>query len=356
MELHPEYDASGARPKRHTRPPVRYADYEVDHLGYIGQRYREELENTTQEGKVRMTSLTSPYDSYLRLQRRDAILQEMDLGYRAESQQYSQKDQLAPQRFPEREFREQLRDYSTPLPPALHPIHPHEDSRVELDDIRRERRLLQQTQRHMASDLVELRGLRAEMRQLVDAVCNIQSPTSLHTRTPELTVMPLQPPVESEPKADEEDDWPAPPPWPAPVTDELLPGDPPMLHPLIRRIDEAPRIKEEARQPPPPDMFVGQPQASHSAQGTHPPPWFKPVQLRPQPHSLPPAEPKYSTAYSGQRSELGCNPTPPQQHSGMAWTQPLPFRSPQGHNSNVPEPSYCGPRPTIRNFSSRDPS
>lgn len=46
---------------------------------------------------------------------------------------------------------------------------------------------------------------------------------------------------------------------------------------------------------------------------------------------------------------------PQQRHPGMAWTQPLPFSSPQGHNY-VSEPSYRGPRPTIRNFSSRDPS
>ncbi|XP_032377540.1 uncharacterized protein LOC116692983 [Etheostoma spectabile] len=247
MELHPEYAARGARPKRHIHPPVRFADYEVDHQGYLGQRYREELKSAHQEGNARMTPLTPPYDFPLRLQRRDAILQEMDLSYRADSPQHSQKNQLAPQRLSEREFREQLRDYSTPLPPALHPILSHEDSRVELDDIRHERHLLQQTQRHMASDIVELRALRADMKQLVDAVCNIQTQTSLHTRKPESAVMPPQPPVESEPKAEEGDDWPAPPPpWPEPVIAGLLLGDPPRLHPHIRRIDEVPRIKEEA--------------------------------------------------------------------------------------------------------------
>jgi len=267
MERHPEYDATGARPRRHIHLPVRYADYEIDYRGYIGQRYREESESSHQEGNARMTSLTSPPDSPLRRQRRDAILQEMDLGYRAESQQHSQKKQLAPQaqRFPEREFRKQLRDYSTPLPSALHPVHPQNDSRVELDDIRHERHLLQQTQRHMASDLVELRALRADMRQLVDSVRNMQSPTSLHTRKPELTVMSSQPLVESELNAEEEDDWPAPPPWPDPVIDELIPGDRPMLHSLIRRIDEVPRTKEEALPPPALDMFVGQSQVYHSA-------------------------------------------------------------------------------------------
>ncbi|XP_073722462.1 uncharacterized protein [Misgurnus anguillicaudatus] len=368
MELHPEYDACGARPKRHIRPPVRYADYEVDYRGYSGERYRHQLESTHQEGNARKTTLTSPYDSPLRPQRRDAILQEMDLSYRAESQQHSQENQLAPQRLPDREFREQPRDYSTPLPSSLHPIHTQEKNRVDLDDIRYERHLLQQTQRHMASDLVELRELRSDMKQLIDAVRNLQSPTSIHTRKPELTVMSPLTHVEKEPKAEEEDDWPAPPPWPDPEMDKLIPCDPPMAHSLISRIDEVPKIKKEALSAPAHDLSVGQPQVNHSGRGAlpparpwedtacHPSPWFKPVQLPQQSHGLPPAEPKYTTAYGGQRNELGYNLTPQQRPPGMAWTQAPPFSSPQGHNYSVPEPSYRGPRPTIRSFSSRDPS
>ena len=42
MELFPEYEVQDARPRRHIRPPVRYADYEVDHLGYTSRRWREE--------------------------------------------------------------------------------------------------------------------------------------------------------------------------------------------------------------------------------------------------------------------------------------------------------------------------
>nr|XP_055063032.1 uncharacterized protein LOC129446098 [Misgurnus anguillicaudatus] len=368
MELHPEYDVCGARPKRHIRPPVRYADYEVDYRGYSGERYRHQLESTHQEGNARMTTLTSPYDSPLRPQRRHAILQEMDLSYRAESQQHSQENQLAPQRLPDREFREQPRDYSTPLPSSLHPIHTQEKNRVDLDDIRHERHLLQQTQRHMASDLVELRELRSDMKQLIDAVRNLQSPTSIHTRKPELTVMSPLTHVEKEPKAEEEDDWPAPPPWPDPEMDKLIPRDPPMAHSLISRIDEVPKIKKEALSAPAHDLSVGQPQVNHSGRGAlpparpwedtacHPSPWFKPVQLPQQSHGLPPAEPKYTTAYGGQRNELGYNLTPQQRPPGMAWTQAPPFSSPQGHNYSVPEPSYRGPRPTIRSFSSRDPS
>lgn len=77
---------------------------------------------------------------------------------------------------------------------------PQEDMQTKLEDIRHERHLLQQTQRHMSADLVELRALR-DMRQLVDAVQNSQCSSPLHTNQPEL----VQPPP---PAGKEEDDWP----------------------------------------------------------------------------------------------------------------------------------------------------
>ncbi|CAK6984426.1 uncharacterized protein LOC120562328, partial [Scomber scombrus] len=319
MDPYPEYEDRGARSKRYIRPPARYADYEVDHLDYIGQRYREEVETTPQEGKVRMTSLTSAYDSSppSRLQRREAILQEMDLCYGAESQQHIPENQLAPLLFPDGELRERLQDHSTPLSATLHPRHSH-DHKAELEDIRYERHLIQQTQQRMSSDLVELRALRTEMRQLVDAVRNLQSPSPLHTSKPELKGMQPQPPVGSEPDGEEEDDWPAPPPWPEPLPDE------------------------EAMSPTTSKLLVGQPQVQHSTGGGPPvprprngtapysSPWFKPAQPPPWLSSCSPAEPKYPTAYGGHSSEPRSNPVPPQQPPYMSWTQPPPSRTPQG--------------------------
>lgn len=363
MEPFPEYEACGTRPRRQSRLPVRYADYDVDQLGYIGRRYREGEETTHQEGKARKTPLTPPYDSPLpsRLQRQDAILQEMDLCYGAESLQHIQESELAPPQFQEREHRERFHDYSSPLPSALHSRRPHEDLRAELEDIRHERHLMEKTQRRMSSDLDEIRALRAEMRQLVGAVNNLQSPTPFDTRKP-------QPPFGSTPDGEEEDDWPAPPPWPDPVGEVLPPSDTPkLLHP-DRRVEERPYVKKETVSTPTTKLFVGQSQGQHPAYDVppvtrswddtahHPPPWVKPVQPQRWPHSFPPAEPKYPTDYRGYRSEIGHTPAPPQQHPGTPWTHSLPSRLPQDKNSVTSGLSYYGPRPTIPNFSSRDPS
>ncbi|KAJ4924627.1 hypothetical protein JOQ06_003579, partial [Pogonophryne albipinna] len=200
MEPLPGYEAYGARPRRQTRLPTRYADYDVDHLGYISQRYRQEEETSRPEGKARMTPLTSPNDSSppRHLNRRDANFQEMDFSYGAGSQQL----------FPEREPRDRFREYSTHLPTSLHYKPPREDDRVELENIRQERFLLQQTQQRMSSDIDELKALRADMRQLVDTVRNLQTP-SLHGNKPELTVMQPPAPFVGEPNSEDEDDWPA---------------------------------------------------------------------------------------------------------------------------------------------------
>ncbi|KAJ4934530.1 hypothetical protein JOQ06_007323 [Pogonophryne albipinna] len=235
MEPLPGYEAYGARPRRQTRLPTRYADYDVDHLGYISQRYRQEEETFHLEGKARMTPLTSPNDSPppRHLNRRDANFQEMDFSYGAGSQQL----------FPEREPRDRFREYSTHLPTSLHYRPPREDDRVELENIRQERFLLQQTQRRMSSDIDELKALRADMRQLVDTVRNLQTP-SLHSNKPELTVMQPPAPFVGEPDSEDEDDWPAPPPWPDPVSGELLPGDYITPHHPNGRPDELPPKEE----------------------------------------------------------------------------------------------------------------
>lgn len=104
MEPGPEYKARGAHPKRHARPPVRYADYEVEYPGYISQAYREDVELRHQEDKARMTSLASPFSCNLASPqwRRDAILHETASRYGAQSQQHIQENQLAPQLYPER--------------------------------------------------------------------------------------------------------------------------------------------------------------------------------------------------------------------------------------------------------------
>ncbi|KAI3377067.1 hypothetical protein L3Q82_000276 [Scortum barcoo] len=335
-----EYEVRGARPRRHIRPPARYADYEVEHLGYSGQRYREDVEVPQKEGRAKMTPLTSAYDSSppSRLQRRDAIPQDMDLCHGAEGQQHIQENQLAPLLSPESELREQDGNRFTPLHPTLCPRPPPEDIKAELEDIRHERRLLQWTQQRIASDLAELRTLRADMRKLVDAVQNLPSPSTPHTSKPELVL----PPPLAEPDGVEEDDWPAPPPWPDPAIEMLLP-------------DKPPHVKEEVVPTPITQPFESQPPGQQSAYDTshYLRPWLKLVQPLPQPCTLPPPEFGYHTGYSAPKSEPGCNP---QQLPSRSWMQPPPSGLFPGRNSSVTESGYYGPRPSIRNFSRRDPS
>ena len=151
MDQHSEYEARGARPRRHVQPPARYADYDVDQLGYISQRYREDVETLHQEGRARLTPFTPTYDSSTPscLQRRDATPQDMSLFYGNEGLQHIQENQLAPLLSPENSLREQLHECSIPLHPALQPSYPPEDIRTDLKDIRQERHLLQQAQRRM---------------------------------------------------------------------------------------------------------------------------------------------------------------------------------------------------------------
>lgn len=248
------------------------------------------------------------------MQRRDAILQDVDYPYGATALPHFQNNQLAPLLPSENSLREQLQGRSTPHPS---PRHPSEDISTELEDIRHERQLLQQTQQRLSSDLVELRALRADMKQLVNAIQNIQHPAPPPTSKPELVSLHLP-----EPAGEEEEDWPAPPPWPDPVTVELpddLPPPPPPPN-NVQIMDRIPFVKKEVPTPlthPLGGLAQIQPSASDTA--PYPCPWFKPVQppggSRMQSPSLPPVR-----------------------------------------TSNKPEASYYGPRPTIRNFSRRDTS
>ncbi|KAJ4930929.1 hypothetical protein JOQ06_025230 [Pogonophryne albipinna] len=188
----------------------------------------------------------------------------------------------------------------------------------------------------MSSDIDELKALRADMRQLVDTVRNLQTP-SLHGNKPELTVMQPPAPFVGEPNSEDEDDWNAPPPWPDPVSGELLPGNYITPHHPNGRPDELPP-KEEVVPAPVTQPSVDQQHVQHSAHGALPATrswenyadystlWYQPAKLSLRPPSLAPNEPKYQV-YGGHRSEHSSNPVPPPQpHPHRSWTQPLPSR------------------------------
>ncbi|CAI5677376.1 unnamed protein product [Oreochromis niloticus] len=312
-----------------------------------------------------MTSLASPFSYNLASPqwRRDAILHETASRYGAQSQQHIQENQLAPQLYPERSRGEQAYDHSTPLPFVLPYTHPNKEIGAELEDIHQERHLIQQTQQRVSSDLVELKALRAEMRQLVEAVQSMQGPSSLQTS--KLMQSPL--PGDA-PEIAEDDDWPAPPPWPDPVEEAPLPSDPPVLIPHRINACVSPAIKTEAMAIPPANRFVDHPGQSVSPdpppalkfpdKASHnPPPWFKPVHLPPRSGNFPLGGSKHPrAAYGDSKTEHDCNPASPEQQFNLSSAQPLPDRPNLGRTSIASETVYYGPRPMTPNFSSRDPS
>ncbi|CAI5686046.1 unnamed protein product [Oreochromis niloticus] len=337
----------------------------MEYPGYISQAHREDVELTHQEDKARMTSLTSPFSYNLASPqwRQDAILHETASRYGAQSQQHIQENRLAPQLYPERSRGEQAYDHSTPLPFVLPYTHPNKQISAELEDIRQQRHLIQQTQQRMSSDLVELKALRAEMRQLVEAVQSLQGPSSLQTS--KLMQSPL--PGDA-PEIEEDDDWPAPPPWPDPVEEAPLPSNPPVLNPHHKDAGVFPAIKTEAMAIPPTNRFVDHPGQSLSPDpppalrfpdnaSHNPPPRFKPVHLPPRSGNFPLGGSKHPrAAYGDSKTEHDCNPASPEQQFNLSSTQPLPDRPNPGRTSTASETVYHGPRPTIPNFSSRDPS
>ncbi|XP_029969593.1 uncharacterized protein LOC115404414 [Salarias fasciatus] len=342
MDRGSEYEEYGARPKRTVRLPARYADYEM------GPPYRKDAGTAPLQGAARKASFTPPDGSSPTRgwQRRDAVLQEMDMCYGAESQLHSREDELAPMPSLKSSFQERLHEHFTPLPSAWPPRDRLEDCKAELDDIRRERHLLQQTQRRMSTDVAEMRTLRQEMRQLIHSVQNLQSLSPAPTTGPESAAKPQLSPAKIQPDEEDEDEWPAPPPGPGPIDDRLQPAHPqqpesPVVQPLP---------------PPPPEYLLGQTRVRHpSTSYSHVPrpvddaahslrPWFRPIPLQSRsPHGAP-------------RSDAHGHTSPPQLPPDTPWTQQPPPMQPSCSTPITPELSYYGPRPTIPHFSNRDPS
>ena len=133
---------TGTRPKRQTRPPTRFDDYQ---LNYIGHRQRdrhghEEEWSSHEEGAAKMTPLYSTPTPYTDHHRREAALHEADL-YHPERQRYSPETQLAHLGYPERESREEIRE-----PPSPHHATQERTLRDELREIQIESSMLQQSQ------------------------------------------------------------------------------------------------------------------------------------------------------------------------------------------------------------------
>ncbi|XP_077361589.1 uncharacterized protein LOC144006560 [Festucalex cinctus] len=341
MDQDSEHEDYDARPRRQIRPPARYEDYEVDFQDRSIWRYREDEEVPHLEDRARMTPLNSAYDFSRpsHMQRQNTNLPEMDRYYGKEQQ--PQEDLLVSLLTPERKMSPV---HSTPLH-AMQPRHPQEDIRSELEDIRHERHLLQETQRHLASELIDMRALRADMKQLVDAFQNFTSRSSPVCR-PEI----VQSPPLAAADGPEEDDWPTPPVWSSSVMDEMALADlppPPPPGNSVQRAAAHPHVEEEdistRLSPPVGSRTYRQPTAYSAAPLTRQ--WST---AHDHHHWSPPPESKYPVI-SGCKSEPGDGPQPPPARPRMQ----LP---PSGLNpGSMVASNYYGPRPTIGNFTRRDP-
>lgn len=181
------FTALGARPRRHLRPPLRCEDYETD-LPRLGARHHDNRETTS----PLVGAAYSPYQ---------------------------------------------------PVPECP------QDSliKTELEEIRRERLMLQQSQQRMVAGLADLQALQADMLQIMNRAQSLQiSPP------PGVTKAHYEPdPIK------EEEDWPPPPPPPPGFKYEPdLPYEPKLLpmfaSPQLKAISVPVPPQPDAQFPPPP--------------------------------------------------------------------------------------------------------
>lgn len=284
------------RPRRQTRPPLRYEDYEVDYKG-LGAHWHEE-ENVRSHSTPRHLLSHSPVKS---------------LAYDA-----------------------------------------------ELEDIQQERRVLQhmleqslQSQQCMSAGLAELKAVRADMLQLVNTARSLQQPQEVHgyhsatvdddgewpPPPPWVSNTVDVPPVSEQPMVDRLDR----------LMSELQ---------LLRNETQAAKqdvapVAQPLSAPPPSQPFgPTYPSNSHGPTVTQ--------RQRPAWSSLPPPPPQLtSTPYGVPLNPTALRPPPtqrppPPQGLPYASRQAPTYSTPSYHTSIV-ESAYRGPRATIPNFSHRDP-
>ena len=119
------------------------------------------------KGAAEKTNLTSQYSTPIRpLLNWDAALHESDACYAPKRLLHDQEEQLAHQLRQDR-GEERSRDHLTPSYGPRHETQQGTVFRTELEEIQRERRLLQKSCQRMSADLEELKAVRPDMQQLV---------------------------------------------------------------------------------------------------------------------------------------------------------------------------------------------
>ncbi|KAF7648707.1 hypothetical protein LDENG_00152840 [Lucifuga dentata] len=329
------------RPQSPTRPPVRLQDFEVAYPGYRDRdnpphaphaAVTEHVTFPQLEGPVQMT----PFYSTPR--HPDSI--HGDAAHPTASH-------LGP-------ARSRMRDHMEPRHRTALCDH--------LRAIQRENAQLLYAQQALHVDLRELREVRSEFKELISAARTLQadlssaglglarqsSRASSPAFTPLLTCLPSYHLQQVELDAEEEEEWPAPPPWLEPDKDlcKCVTGI------KLEHHGAAPHKPQEVSEglgiPPPNPPSVHQ-QSYPTAPYTLPPPPISLESFQP-PHPVMPSSQKYHPAPTG---HLGYPPAPRPQSVSPTQVASRTFRYAQ---PPVSEPVYRGPQPTIPKLIRPDPS
>ena len=342
------FEAYGARPRR---PPLRFEDYEVNLHG-LGSHWRgfEKEQMTHMKGAAEKTTLTSQYSTPIRpLLNWDAALHESDACYAPKRLLHDQEEQLAHQLRQDR-GEERSRDHLTPSYGPRHETQQGTVFRTELEEIQRERRLLQKSCQRMSADLEELKAVRADMQQLVSTTRSFQ-------QSQEASDNHLNPV-----NIDEDDDWPPPPP---PLCDGEETSNLPVIERLNRLMSELQVMKDETlavkQNQSTPDQLLQAASALRPTRARHPiyAPAATPLQT-PAWSGVAPAPPRFtSTPYEvpvnppARRQQPVQHPPPPQRP--LYTPRQMSMYSRPSYQSTNLDTAYRGPRPTIPHLSHRDP-
>ncbi|KAJ7994018.1 hypothetical protein DPEC_G00261600 [Dallia pectoralis] len=401
-----EADAREARPRRQTRPPQHLHDYEVsygNHRPHLSPYHsvvehnspeRQEEQYSHQERAAKMDSFTSLRLTPPTYQAQwDAVPQ-----WDNPSHHHGPEMQLAHSRQRGKgggQHNEEIREAT----PHWEHWKKSADHQAELDMIRYENNKLHSTRLAITGQMAELERVKYEMMKLMDKASSLHphsDATGNHytpaksTRQPpaqttwfDSTLPPSIPPSVSEEGSNESEEeyneeeyskWPEPPPWPTEVRPKQQEGEQ-VVELLNRMMGELKVIRDQAI---PVVAKPSQTQAVNAPGHT----WQHPRGLNHQygGYSQPlqqvsEAPPQHYSGTAGQRF-IPARPDPPVAAFGppdTARQRTVEYQVPRPIHASFasrpePQPQWCigpayntpqtyrGPRPTIPNFSSRDPS
>lgn len=207
----------------------------------------------------------------------------------------------------------------------------------------------------MAADLADSRAIWMDMLQMMNTAHNLQPSQEARAN-------------HSNPaKHNEEEEWPAPPPWISEDEESLPMSNQPVLERLDKMMSELQILKNEtlaAKQSqllpsqPPPAVSAHEPSRATYQNNSHAP-VGTPLQRPPWSGLAPPPLKFISTPYgvplnlSSVYPQSAERPLPPQRLSYTS--RPTPEYSRPFYQSTSPDTAYRGPRPTIPNLSHRYP-